>query len=241
MNLNCASFVLCLFPPLNLWLDEKDFTDDGNWPGQHMWKMQARPNGQAAVLLQTRAEGSEGPGGLRHLLNMSTLAAWCPCVVKAKDDSRKPKKEVSLSPLPLTPRSGNRVWAGVLSGQFTTQVSASCLQSRHFQVLTCSFWRKQLELLFCLSNSLPYSKAQSTGSQPQWHRGPISDTWCCPFGRGIQGLDLLKKCSQPNCKPCQHTWDTCMWIKSKWYPVQSSKNAEEKIRALPIWKVWTLV
>lgn len=53
-----------------------------------------------------------GLGCPRHLLNRTAWAAWCQGEAKAKDDSRKPEKEVFWSLLPITPHPLAVLWSG---------------------------------------------------------------------------------------------------------------------------------
>lgn len=89
----------------------------GNWPGEHMWKMRARPNGWAVMILWTGTKGWDWREGPRQLINRK---AWA---VRCQDD-------VHAS-----------------SWQHPTQVSASCLGAGTSGFWLNSLQGKQLDLL----------------------------------------------------------------------------------------------
>lgn len=101
----CEFCFVCLFPPLiydsmRRTLLMVDIGQD-NTCGKH------RPvQIDKVVLLWAGSEGGDWLGGPRHLLNRR-----CQGDVKAKDDSRKPEKEVCWSLLPITPHI-LAVWSG---------------------------------------------------------------------------------------------------------------------------------
>lgn len=140
------------------------------------------------VLLQAGSEGGDWLGGPRHFLNRR-----CQGDVKAKDDSRKPDKEVSWSLLPITPHT-LEVWPG-----------QDCWADNS----PCTLLLPVRERAFSGSRLLsPREAAGITFTcPPQCHLqkpGPHAVSCSCTapigfvLGPGHKVLDPLEKCSQPS-------------------------------------------
>lgn len=202
-----------------------------NWPGQHMWKLQARPNGRAVVLLQTGTEGDQ-PGGSRHLLNWKAWAVFYhQGDMEAKGDSKKPEKEVSQSQLAIAPHmrawSGQDHWADNTLCSFLLPV-----RGQHFQVLTSSLQRKMLEWLSVHLKAI--TQSPSMGSCTCLCLSEDPKDWTCrksahsPAGESkshslripVFGLDELRRRS---------------------ITALDTKESDKKVRAYPFMKCVILV
>lgn len=109
------------------------------------------------------------------------------------------------------------VWPGVLSGYFSTQVSASCQGSQYFHILTCSLRGKHLEwLLFVHLNTTTKSLVgihSATATQ-----GSTSVTWLYASGCGVYKLTVWPV--DTTLRP----WDNCIWT---WGPADSTSLSLE--------------
>lgn len=130
-----------------------------------------------------------GLGGPRHLLSRTAWAVWFQGDREAKDDSRKPEKEVSWSLLPITPHNlaGQDRWADSSPQRFLLPLRELAFPGSHLFSPKGNSWN-----YFCLSTSMPSSKT--------WSKA-VSYSCTVPIGSaadwGLNVLDLLKKCSQP--------------------------------------------
>lgn len=163
-----------------------------------MWKIQARPNAQAVFGLQAATEGQYWLGGPTHLLHRR-----CQGDVKAKDDKRKPEKEVSWSLLPIILHT-QAVWSG---------------QDRWADNSPCRFLLPVRELVFPGSRLLsPREAAGMTfACLPQCHLqkpGPHAVSCSCtaPISSAPGCWISWKSAHSPAGwqRPTLHTRDTCI-------------------------------
>lgn len=155
---------------------KRSFTDGGNWPGQHMWKMRARPNGRAVVLLQMGTEGWDWRPQASS--KWESLGSWVPGWCEGWERQQKAgERGFPESASSNCTHSGSLAWTQPLGWQGSTWVSTS-----HQGAGTSGFslQGKQLELL-----------------PPQCHLqrpGPRAIGCTC---WGFKALDLLGRCSHP--------------------------------------------
>lgn len=229
----CGFCFVCLFPLLDLWLDEKNFTDGRNWPGQHMRKTKASANGQAEVLLQTETEGRDWLRRPKASSKQNSLGSLMPGWCEGQGWQQKTWNGGFLESASYNSTySDHVIWTGPLGLQLSMKFSASCLGaglSRSSLVLSKgSSWN-----YFCLSTSMPSSKAWCTSRQLQLH----SAHWLCPWLR-TQSAGSLEKVLTAQLVEATPTHlgnlylAMSIWhsggLSLPWYP----KVSERKVRAL---------